>query len=207
MSRERQVRKQEEIRSLIIDAAREIISKEGVQGLSIRKITNAIDYSPAIIYHYFKDKNEIIESIVSEGYGRILSSISKVTRNEDEPEKELREVFENYIRSSLEFSEEYKSIMLNDDPGILAGTGILKRDISKERKTMQFLCDNISRGIEKGKYSSCDAELMAQNLWTAAFGLIIRLIIEKDIPEEQVNRLIENHLNLILRGLITRKEG
>lgn len=56
-----QLRKQEEIRNTILEVARNIISKEGAQGLSIRNITNAIDYSPAIIYYYFKDKNEIVE--------------------------------------------------------------------------------------------------------------------------------------------------
>ncbi|MCB0105373.1 MAG: TetR family transcriptional regulator, partial [Caldilineaceae bacterium] len=34
-------------REAILDAARKIISKDGVDGLSMRNIADAIDYSPA----------------------------------------------------------------------------------------------------------------------------------------------------------------
>lgn len=204
MSRERQLRRQEEIRNIILDVARNIISREGIKGLSIRKITNAIDYSPGIIYHYFKDKNEIIESIVREGYERILALIRSVKRNEKEPEKEIKEAFTNYIKAALASPEEYKAFMLNGDTSVLNTTGILKKGISKKSRTLQLLCDNIQRGINQGRYAPCDPELTAQIIWTSTFGLIIKLIIEKDISQEQVNRLIDQHFNVLFNGIIRK---
>lgn len=206
MSKERQLRRQEEIRQKILDIARDIVTKEGIQGLSIRKITNAIDYSPAIIYHYFKDKNEIIELLVKDGYKRILDSISSVKRNEDEPEKELREAFDNYIRAALESPEVYKAVVLSDDPSILTKTSILKKGITKDSKTFKLLYENLRRGIDKKKYLQYDIELTAQILWTATFGLIIKLIIEKDISTEQVNRLIDQLFNILFKGIMIRNE-
>ncbi len=206
LSKERQLRRQEEIRQKILDIARDIVTKEGIQGLSIRKITNAIDYSPAIIYHYFKDKNEIIELLVKDGYKRILDSISSVKRNEDEPEKELREAFDNYIRAALESPEVYKAVVLSDDPSILTKTSILKKGITKDSKTFKLLYENLRRGIEKKKYLQYDIELTAQIVWTATFGLIIKLIIEKDISTEQVNRLIDHLFNILFKGIMIRKE-
>jgi len=204
LSRERQLRRQEEIRNIILDVARNIISREGIKGLSIRKITNAIDYSPGIIYHYFKDKNEIIESIVREGYERILALIRSVKRNEKEPEKEIKEAFTNYIKAALASPEEYKAFMLNGDTSVLNTTGILKKGISKKSRTLQLLCDNIQRGINQGRYAPCDPELTAQIIWTSTFGLIIKLIIEKDISQEQVNRLIDQHFNVLFNGIIRK---
>lgn len=204
MSRERQLHRQEEIRNIILDVARNIISREGIKGLSIRKITNAIDYSPGIIYHYFKDKNEIIESIVREGYERILALIRSVKRNEKEPEKEIKEAFTNYIKAALASPEEYKAFMLNGDTSVLNTTGILKKGISKKSRTLQLLCDNIQRGINQGRYAPCDPELTAQIIWTSTFGLIIKLIIEKDISQEQVNRLIDQHFNVLFNGIIRK---
>jgi AcrR family transcriptional regulator len=198
------LRRQEEIRNIILDVARNIISREGIKGLSIRKITNAIDYSPGIIYHYFKDKNEIIESIVREGYERILALIRSVKRNEKEPEKEIKEAFTNYIKAALASPEEYKAFMLNGDTSVLNTTGILKKGISKKSRTLQLLCDNIQRGINQGRYAPCDPELTAQIIWTSTFGLIIKLIIEKDISQEQVNRLIDQHFNVLFNGIIRK---
>lgn len=206
MTKERQLRKQEEIRNAILEAARDIIAREGVQGLSIRKITNAIEYSPAIIYHYFKDKNEIVETLVSEGYRKILNAVMMVRPNELEPEKQIQELFTNYIRASLASPDEYKAFMLNDDAVVRQKTAILEQGISQRSKTVQMLKDTIDRGISLGRFAEYDAELTAQIVWTSSFGLLMKLIIEKGLPEEQVNRLIEQHFEILFKGIMSRKE-
>lgn len=203
MSKQHQIHKQEETKRIILDAAREIVSKEGVQGLSIRKITKALDYSPGIIYHYFKNKSEIVENLVSEGYSKILASIRSVKRNEEEPEQELKDTFTNYIKTALKFPEEYKAFMLNEDPSVLMRTGLLEKGISEKSQSVKMLRDNIERGMRQGRYkTNDDPELIAQIVWTSTFGLITKLIIEKEIPEEQVNRLINQHFRMILNGIL-----
>ncbi|SET17015.1 transcriptional regulator, TetR family [Natronincola peptidivorans] len=206
MKKNRQLLKQEEVRNFILDAARNIISQDGIQGLSIRKITNAIDYSPAIIYHYFKDKNEIVETLVMEGYGRILAAIKSVARNEEAPEKEMKEVFTNYIMAALQNPEEFKAFMLNDDPMVLKKTSILHKGICEESPTMQLFRENVQRGIDQGRVAPCDPEITAQIIWTSVFGLIIKLMVEKDIPQEQVERLIEHNFTILFNGIMIRKE-
>ena len=207
MTKERQLRKQEEIRSIILETARDIIAQEGIKGLSIRKITNAIEYSPAIIYHYFKDKNEIVETIVEEGYKRILNSLTTINRNEKEPEKEIKEVFSNYIKAALDNKDEYMAIMLSGDPILKQKTAILEKGISKRSRTMGILSEAIDRGIIQGRFAVCDVELTAQIMWTSAFGLIIKLMIEKDTPEEQINDLIENHFRTLFYGIMKNREA
>lgn len=207
MTKERQLRKQEEIRSSILDAAKGIIERDGVQGLSIRKITNAIEYSPAIIYHYFKDKNEIVETLVEEGYRKILAAVASVKRNDVEPEEEIKEVFINYIKAALESPEEYKAFMLNSDASVLKKTALLDRGISERSQSIQALCNTIRRGIAAGRFAECDAELSAQIIWTSAFGLTIKLILEEKVEHEQVERLIEQHFNILFNGIMARKDN
>ncbi|WP_438446100.1 TetR/AcrR family transcriptional regulator [Gorillibacterium sp. sgz5001074] len=202
MTKQRQLRKQEEIRRTILDAARQIVLREGVQGLSIRKITSAIEYSPAIIYHYFKDKNEIVESLVGEGYAKILDSIRTLPKNIAEPELELKEMFTRYIRAALEAPEEYKAFMLQEDPAVLSRTSLLARGISETSPTMQALSQVIERGIRLNRFAAADPELTAQILWTSTFGLLMKLILEKNVTEEQTERLIERHFELLFQGLL-----
>lgn len=204
MTKERQLKKQEEIRNSILETAREIIAREGVAGLSIRKITNAIEYSPAIIYHYFKDKNEIVETLVEEGYRKILTSIQQVEKNEEEPEQEIKEVFTAYIKAALQSPDEYKAFMLNDDLGVRQTTAILERGISERSRTMMQLKDTVDRGVALGRFEEYDTELASQILWTSAFGLIIKLMVEKELPEEQVEHLIEQHFQVIFKGMMKR---
>lgn len=207
MGKERQLRKQEEIRNAILDAAREIISRDGVKGLSIRKITSAIEYSPAIIYHYFKDKNEIVETLVGEGYEKILKSLTMVDKNELEPEKEIKETFIHYIKAALKNRDEYLAIMINDDPAVLQNTVILEKGISKKSRTMQILCETLRRGITQGRFAELDVELTAQILWTSAFGLIIKLMMERNLSEEHIDTLIEHHFRVLFYGIMLEKEA
>ena len=75
---ERKEREREKRKELILNAAEEIIISEGIDNISIRKIANKIEYSPAIIYYYFKNKDEIINSLMTKGYKRILSTLTSV---------------------------------------------------------------------------------------------------------------------------------
>ncbi|MEX0893041.1 MAG: helix-turn-helix domain-containing protein, partial [Gemmatimonadota bacterium] len=54
---ERREREREQVRTLIVEAARDILSAEGLEALSMRAIAERIEYSPATIYLYFKDKD------------------------------------------------------------------------------------------------------------------------------------------------------
>ena len=56
---DRKEREKKEMRQAILDAALTLFREKGYDAVSIRNIAEAIEYSPATIYLYFKDKNEI----------------------------------------------------------------------------------------------------------------------------------------------------
>ena len=66
----------------ILDAARELFVAEGYQNVSIRKIAERIEYSPAAIYGYFPSKDDIFFALAEEGF-RLLGA--------PEPGRDLQE--------------------------------------------------------------------------------------------------------------------
>ena len=66
--KERQERDREAVRRAILDAARELFTAEGYQNVSIRKIAERIEYSPAAIYSYFPSKDDIFYALADEGF-------------------------------------------------------------------------------------------------------------------------------------------
>src|SRR5262247_2209319 len=70
--KERQERDREAVRRAILDAARELFVSEGFQNVSIRKIAERIEYSPAAIYSYFPSKDDIFFALAEEGF-RLLA--------------------------------------------------------------------------------------------------------------------------------------
>ncbi|WP_238882050.1 TetR/AcrR family transcriptional regulator [Clostridium sp. YIM B02551] len=198
---ERRENEKETIKNKIIDAAKEILVEEGFEKLSIRKIANKIEYSPGIIYHYFKDKGEIISVMVGEGYKRILETISKVPLDRENPEKTLEEGLRLYIDLMLKSPEEFKIILMSNIEEVKDKVNILERGISKERKSLQGLCNLVNLGMETGNFKPMDVELTAQILWTATHGLISRLILEENISKEQKERLINHHFEILINGI------
>src|SRR5262245_27135434 len=66
--RERQERERTKVRQAILDAARDLFVKQGFEHVSIRKVAERIEYSPAAIYSYFPSKDEIFFALSEEGF-------------------------------------------------------------------------------------------------------------------------------------------
>lgn len=202
---ERKEREREEKKELILKAAKEIIKQEGIEGLSIRKIAGKIEYSPAIIYHYFKDKNEIVNYYIGEEYKKIVGALSGLQGQEGEPEERLKLSLINYIELALKMPEAYKSVMFNDSDFILQHTSVLFEGASKERPTMKILWGFLKENYFQ-RFEDSFIELKAQIVWSSIFGLISRLIIEKNVGENHKHKLIEYHVDFIVKGLKDIKE-
>lgn len=192
--KERKEREKDELREIILKAASEIMEEEGVDNLSIRKIAAKIEYSPAIIYHYFKNKEDIINILMKKGYEKILSGLFSLENLSDKPEEKLKELLKRYILLALSMPDEYKTVMLNTTPEVLSHTSVLFKGASRERKALALLCNFVKDLSEDKRLGDEAAELTAQVVWAATFGLIIRIITEKDTKEEQKERLINSHV-------------
>jgi len=71
--KERHERDREAVRRAILDAARDLFVSDGYQNVSIRKIAERIEYSPAAIYGYFRSKDDIFFALAEEGF-RLLGT-------------------------------------------------------------------------------------------------------------------------------------
>ena len=71
-TKERQQRERDRISEAILTAARELFVAEGYRNVSMRKIAERIEYSPAAIYSYFPSKDDIFFALAEEGF-RLLA--------------------------------------------------------------------------------------------------------------------------------------
>lgn len=191
------------MRQKILQAAREIVAVEGVEKVSVRKIAAKIEYSPAIIYHYFENKEEIIEKLIAENYMEIVRALSVLQAADMPPAEKLRESAERFITLAVGMGDSYKSMMLNSSPAVLAKTSVLHKGAAAERAAVGMLCKALR---ELPSMADCDEpkiELTAQIVWSAAFGLAMRLIVER-VEDEQKQRLIRHAVDFILHALETK---
>ena len=112
--KERQERDREAVSRSILDAARELFVTHGYQEVSIRKIAERIEYSPAAIYSYFPSKDDIFFALAEEGF-RLLFSYGASPRPADagDPMDAIRAMLWRYYEFSKEHSE-YFALMFLD---------------------------------------------------------------------------------------------
>jgi AcrR family transcriptional regulator len=194
----RRGREKEIMIEMILAAAVDIATKEGFDQVSIRKIAGKIDYSPSIIYHYFKDKDEILNQVMEKGYKKILMAISSSKVTSITPEDKLKESTRNYIEAALNMPDEFFSVQTSRSEQTLKFTSSLFEGASRQKGALMILFQTIKEINEQSELDESTIELMAQTIVIATFGLIIKLIIEKDIDEKQKKRLIDHFLNNVL---------
>ena len=112
--KERQERDREAVSRSILDAARELFVTHGYQEVSIRKIAERIEYSPAAIYGYFPSKDDIFFALAEEGF-RLLFSYGASPRPAaaGDPMDAIRAMFWRYYEFSKEHPE-YFALMFLD---------------------------------------------------------------------------------------------
>jgi len=200
MSRKRQQQHSEEIKSRILDISQRIISEEGMEALSIRRITNEMGYSSGSIYHYFKSKDDIILCILQERYQKIINAVRPIDTGLP-PDELIRTSMKGYIYNCLEWSSLYKAMMFSSSPQVLEITAVLEEGILEKRPAFGGLIKALETGISAGIFEPCNTELTAQALWSAMFGLLSRLIIEQTISQEHRENLMNRQIDILLKGL------
>lgn len=68
------------MREEVILAARQIIQSDGLNGLSMRAIARAVHTSPANLYEYFLNKEEIIFAVYNETLGNLQAHLQQIQR-------------------------------------------------------------------------------------------------------------------------------
>ena len=80
---ERREREREEVRRKILDAARDLFATEGYANVTMRKIAEAIEYSPTTIYGHFEDKDDLVDALCHEDFARLLAVFDEQTPTAD----------------------------------------------------------------------------------------------------------------------------
>jgi len=202
--KERQERDREAVRRAILDAARELFVAEGFQNVSIRKIAERIEYSPAAIYGYFPSKDDIFFALAEEGF-RLLGDPASVR---DDPALKDAPPIER-VRASFwrlyEFSREqpqYFALMF-----VERSVPRISREYERfafAREGKQQILEQLRACIDAGDLPpSVDPMIAMRALMVGVLGVALVNLSERLLPGENADLLAADVLNLTLAGLRT----
>jgi AcrR family transcriptional regulator len=88
----RRERQRQEARRTILDATESLLVEAGGDAFSIRELTRRCGYSAPTIYHYFGDKDGLIDALLEDRFARLLEALAGVARSAD-PARNLRRMY------------------------------------------------------------------------------------------------------------------
>ena len=82
----------------IIDMASRLFNQSGYKGTSLKKIADRVGIHQSTLFHYFKNKEEILLAVIDFTYRDLLTSIGRIIEDKElSPEEKLREAIKNHI--------------------------------------------------------------------------------------------------------------
>jgi AcrR family transcriptional regulator len=187
--------------SRILAAAAEILADEGYEALSMRKVAARVGLSQAAIYRHYRDKAELMASVIGAGYARLSGKLEGGGQLGGKPEAVLAEGIRRYVDFALDSPRLFRAILLQDLGPAGKGIEAFAPGVSRRRRTFELLSSTIARGMAEGSFSPGDPELTAQAVWAAMFGLAARLSLESGLDRSRIEALREREIEIILRGL------
>jgi AcrR family transcriptional regulator len=199
-TRERQEREREIVRRAIVDAARELFVAEGFGKVSMRKIAERIEYSPAAIYSYFPGKDDIFYALAEEGFRLLCDGLPKDPKDEEsDPLALVRHALKGLYRFSQAHPEYYALMFLDREVPSLKGAAeripLFAEMVGHMRKAMRRCIDE---GIFPG---ATDPIAVFDVLKTAVHGAATATVCGRLRPGENGEALAHDLIEITIAGL------
>lgn len=201
--KERQEREREATARAILDAARDLFVSDGYNNVSIRKIAEKIEYSPAAIYSYFPSKDDIFLALAEEGFRMLASSAECVRQSNPDasPLDCIRSAFFHIYTFSKEHPE-YHALMFLDRSVPKISQDWQRFGFVREMRGQ--LTTLIQQAIESGHFpAGTTPELVFRVLIAAAQGVAVMRLCDRLVPGEDPDALARATIEAALTGLRT----
>ena len=195
---ERKDRERQAVRDSILDAARDLFVAEGYRNVSIRKIAERIEYSPAAIYSYFEGKDDIFYALAEEGFRRLSAKVLASVGQSD-PLEEVRAGWWAFYEFSKEQREFFELMFVDRSVPKIT-------DHWEAFEVLQHLLGasvaSLRRGIDAGVFpATLNPHTAMHVLWGALLGPSVIGACQRLAPGEDCDLLARDVLDTTLAGL------
>lgn len=185
-SRNRREQEKEELRQAILKAAGTLFLEQGYERFSMRQLAESIGYSAATLYLYFRDKDDLLFTVVDEGFARFTRQLINAAASTDDPWQRLVALGEAYVNFGLQNPVYYQLMFL-------ARTDYLVQiPPGKEEPRMASLLvlqNSIQIAMDAGRITPGDVQTGSDIFWAAMHGIVALGITMPMFDSERVHKL------------------
>lgn len=199
----RREREREELRRQIIAAAQRLFVTEGYESTTIRRIADAVEYTPGAIYSYFKDKDEILYAIHQAGFLELQRALVTAVVGARNPLEQLLQLGDAYVAFARQNPELYHLMFVAQTT-----SRTLTEAESWPEGTAAYdaLRGVVRAAVADGWIRAGDPEVIAFTLWSTAHGSVTLEICNRCmvLPEQQRESMIPLSYRYLVEALALR---
>jgi AcrR family transcriptional regulator len=177
----------------IFDSASKLIIENGYENFSIRKLAKEIEYSPAVIYNYFKDKDDIIKAITIDNYNIIFEEFLCIDFDNMTSKTALKTGLLKLAQLLLNRREHFKATLLSG----VNSTG----EMSSDNDAINLLINMLNKGISAGEFIIDDTKFTAFLLTTGIFGVVNMIVLNNVYDENMIDTTITAYVEILVKGV------
>jgi len=184
---ERKLREKNQRRSAILKAAKRLILKHGVEGMTMNQLAESTELNKATIYLYFNDKDDLIDTVVYEGLTLLEGKFQETDRR---ARSGLEKVL-NLVHLTFAFYKQYPIYFY-------AMNHQERRRVSERLETpfavkgneaasriFERIADGLRQGIEEGSIrKSIDVNVFLVLLYAQIYGVMHTVYSKEDIYKD-----------------------
>jgi AcrR family transcriptional regulator len=210
--RERKEREKIMRRQQIQNAAKELFSQKGFSSTTIEEIAEKTELSPATLYLYFRNKEELYVSLVLITLQYLNEQIGKVYHNKKLPIESKILKFKDAMYNTFQYDPLLLRIILHVQlEGTLSSVSKDLRDqiTDSSREVMRMIADVYGEVVRQGKFREAPNMAPADIIWSMFTGLVIweeskqRMNPQKDYLKQTLSRAFD----IFCRGIKKDKVG
>ena len=174
-----------DLKNALINAGVEILAKEGIEGLSLRKVAQHAGVSHNAPYFHFPDKQSLIAAISTEGFKQLYAALDAVIlAYPDQPKQQLQEGALAYVQFAMKHTDTFKTMF----SGVLEKEKSYPAYVEISQKTFQLVVNVVRVCQGAGILHLSKPEVMAVAVWGQIHG-IISLMLEGQISHKVLDKI------------------
>jgi len=186
----------EELQSMSIDAARAIISTEGLEGVSARKVAQRIGYTVGTLYQAFENIHDLVLHANAFTLSEMLAELEASFNSTKEPQQRMVKLAEAYLHFAENHQRQWAAVFRHSLP-----QGYVMPDWYQARIDALFsLIENGLRAMAP-KRSRQSVQLASRALWSGVHGICILHTGDKLFsdtiasPQSLLHSLVKHYLH------------
>jgi TetR/AcrR family transcriptional regulator len=184
---ERKLREKNQRRNAILKAAKRLILKHGVEGMSMNQLAESTELNKATIYLYFNDKDDLIDTVVYEGLTLLEGKLQETDRR---ARSGLEKVL-NLVHLTFAFYKQYPIYFyaMNHQERRRVSERLETPFAVKGNETasriFERIADGLRQGIEEGSIrKSIDVNVFLVLLYAQIYGVMHTVYSKEDIYKD-----------------------